>query len=137
MDFSVSGMANGNIVPACAVKGDVTKKFCVIQGGAGSTTEGDKCLGIAQMAERRDPSNSDGFAAIAGEPVKYYGNGAKDVPARLGGSVTAFDQLKAGAGGKLITATTAGDNVIAIAKQGGILDDLIDVDVTIGVYSAN
>lgn len=134
-DYSQSAMANGNIAPFRAIKGDTTKKFNVLQATAGGGTEGDPCLGISQKGERRDPSNSDGFAAIAGEPIMFWGNGAKDVPAQIGTSVTAFQKLKASTGGKLIPVTTAGDNVIAIAKQDGADGDIIDVDVVIGQTS--
>jgi len=98
---------------------------------SGAVAEGARCLGISQKGERRDPSNSDGFCAIAGEPLQYWGNGAKDIPAQIGGSVTAGDELKAMAGGLLITATTAGDRIVAVAKQSGIATDIIDVDVAI------
>lgn len=135
-DFSLSAMANGNIAPCRAIKGDSSADFKVLQGTAGNGTEGDVCLGISQKGERRDPSNSDGYAAIAGEPILYYGNGAKDVPAQIGASVTAFAKLKCGANGKLVPATTDGDNVVAIAKQSGSDGDIIAVDVAIGQLAA-
>jgi|SRR5215831_12194739 len=127
----VSAMANGNIAPYRAIKGDSTKAFRVLQSTDGVTSAGDVCLGIAQKGERKDPSNSDGLAAVQGELIYYFGNGSKDVPAQIGGPVSAFQDLKSDANGKLVAATTAGDNVVAVAKQGGILDDIIDVDVTI------
>lgn len=130
MDFSLSAMANASIRPCRAIMLDTTKDFRVIE-----STAGAKCIGISQIAERRDPSNSDGLCAIVGEAVKYWGNGAKDVPAQLGGSVTAGDRLKATTAGKLITIAADKDEYVAIAKQSGVTDDLIDVDVAIGQIS--
>jgi hypothetical protein len=130
-DYTLTAPANGNIHPSRAVMGDTTKKFNIIEGTVGAIAEGALCLGISMKCERRDPSNSDGFAAVAGEGCMYYGNGAKDIPAQLGGTVTAFAELKCGASGKLVLATTAGDRIVAVAKQDGILDDVIDVDVVI------
>lgn len=130
LDFSMSRMANGNIRPARAVMLDTSDDFRVIEATAGA-----KCVGICTMAERLPPHLSDGFVAIAGEPVKFFGNGAKDVPAQLGGSVTAGDRLKATTAGKLITADGDGDEYVAVANQSGADGDFIAVDVTIGTLS--
>jgi len=130
-DFSLSGMANGNIHPARAIMMDSSTRHRVIEATAGAS-----CIGIAQIGERRDPSNSDGYAAIAGEPIKYWGHGAKDVPAWLGGSVTAGQRLKATTGGKLIATTSDGDEYVARAKMDGADGDFINVDVELGQRGA-
>ena len=126
-DFSLTGKANGNIAPYRAIMADTTTNFCVLQ----ATANAVGAKGIAQKGERRDPTNSDGFAAIQGESLMYYGNGAKDVAAQLGGTVTAGALLTSDANGLLVVATT-GQHIIAQAKQAGILNDIIDVDVMIG-----
>jgi hypothetical protein len=131
-DFTASAMANGNILPSTAIKLDTTTDFRVIQATAGLTTEGDICIGISQKGQWLPPPLADGNAAIAGNPVLYYINGAKDVAALLAGSVTRGDRLKSTAGGGLIKANAA-DNMVAIAKQSGVSGDYIDVDVIIGV----
>lgn len=127
MDFSQSAMANGDIPPYRAIMLDTSKKFNVIVATAGAD-----CIGISQKGERRDPSNSDGFAAIAGEPIQYWGNGAKGVAAQLGGTVTVGARLMATTAGKLIVTAAANDIYCAIALQDGILDDIIAVDVDLG-----
>lgn len=130
-DFTRTFNANGNIAPSRAVKIDTSKDFSVIQGTANS-----KNCGIAQKGERLDPSNSDGFAAIAGEAILVYGDGAKDVPAQLGGSVTRGDRLKSDANGKLVVVASNNDEVCAVANQNGAADELISVDVVIYQYGA-
>lgn len=130
-DFSRSMMANGNITPYRAVMIDTSTNFRAIVATAGA-----ECIGIAQKGERRDPSNSDGYAAIAGEPILVWGDGAKDVPAQLGGPVNPGDRLKATTGGKLIATTADGDEYVAIARQSGTTDDLIAVDVVLGQRGA-
>lgn len=130
MDFSQSRMANGNIPPYRAIMLDTTKKFNVLVATAGAA-----CIGISQKGERRDPSNSDGYAAIAGEPIQYWTEGAKDVPAQLGGSVTTGQRLKATTAGKLIAVAADKDEYVAIANQDGADGDLIAVDVVLGQAS--
>jgi hypothetical protein len=111
---------------------DTSTSFRVIEATAGA-----QCIGICTITERRDPSNSDGLAAITGEPIKYWGNGAKDVPAQLGAnSVTAGTRLKATTAGKLIPTASDSEEYVAIAKQAGNTDDLIAVDVTLGQRGA-
>lgn len=129
MDFSQTKMANGNIRVYAAVMLDTTTSYArVIEATAGA-----KAIGIAFKGERRDPSNSDGFVAIAGEACGYWGNGAKDVPARIGvGGCTSGDQLKVGTNGRLVTASSDNDQIVAIANQTAVEDDIIPVDVTIG-----
>lgn len=130
MDFSQSAMANGNIPPYRAIMLDSSKKFNVLVATAGAA-----CIGIAQKGERRDPSNSDGYAAIAGEPIQYWGNGAKGVAAQAGGSITTGQRLKATTAGKLIAVAADREEYVAIALQDGASDELIAVDVVIGQTS--
>jgi hypothetical protein len=129
-DFSASAMANGDIHVGVAVMLDTSASFRIIEATAGA-----KCIGIAQLGDRRDPSVAVGLAAIAGEACKYYGIGAKDVPARIGaGGCTAGDRLKATTAGKLIPVASNNDEYVAIAKQTAIEDDLAAVDVVLGQY---
>lgn len=126
----LSAVANGNIRVYCAVKFDATASFRLLEAGAGEVA-----IGIAQKGERRDPSNSDGFAAIADETLYYWGNGSKQVPARIGvGGCTAGDRLKVGTNGRLIPVASNNDNVVAIAQQTAIEDDIAVVDVVLGQY---
>lgn len=130
-DFSESAMANGDIHPARAIMLDTTETgFRVIEATAGA-----QCIGISQIAERRSPYESDGLCAKVDEAVKYWGNGAKRVPAQLGGSVTVNDRLKATTAGKLIAITADRDEYCAIAQQSGEDGDIIAVDVVIGQAS--
>jgi hypothetical protein len=134
-DFSRSAMVNGPVAPYTAIKGDATTpaNFRVIQATSGSGNAGDACLGIAQKGEENYPGASDGLAAnvppALSQTIMYYGAGAVDVAAQIGGTVSAWQYLKSGAGGLLIACTTAGDKIVARAKQAGILNDIIDVDV--------
>lgn len=130
-DFSDSAVANGDIHVGVAVMLDTTASFRIIEATAGA-----KCIGIAQLADRRDPSVAVGLAASVNELCKYYKIGAMNVPARLGaGGCTAGDRLKATTAGRLIPVTANKDEYVAIAKQTGIADDLIAVDVVLGQYA--
>jgi hypothetical protein len=50
-----------------------------------------------------------------------------------GGSITAGDKLTATTGGKLITTTTDNHNVIGVAQEDAVLNDLFQVFLTPGV----
>lgn len=104
--------------------------------------------------------SSDGAAALAGVGAKVIGisdaigggapgtmqqaNGGP-VPGRvdvckvgfaslvLGGTVTRGDLLKPDAAGAGVTAGTTGDIYGAIAEQSGVVGDIIDVFITLGV----
>ena len=131
-DGSLTGYANGDIHPAVALMIDTSANNRVIEATAGA-----RCIGISVFSEHKDPSNSDGLAASAGEAIKYWGAGSKDVPARLGAAgCTAGDRLKATTAGRLVTASADGDEYVAIAKMTGVANDVIPVDVVIGQRGA-
>lgn len=82
-----------------------------------SSAATDKHVGISQNA---------GVSADDPIEVALPGGGGK---AKLGGTVTRGDALTSDANGKLITTTTAGDQVVAKAMASGVLDDVIGVEV--------
>ncbi len=128
-----SAMANGDIHPFCAVMIDTTTDNRMIEATAGA-----RAVGIAGKGRRYAPYAplDDGLLAKADEVFDYFADGEENVPAKLGGTVTAGDRLKVTTGGVLITASTDGNYFIAIARMGGDTDDIIPVDVKMGQVAA-
>ena len=131
-----SAMANGNIMPWCAVMIDTTVDNRLIPATAGA-----KAVGIAGKGTRYAPWTplNDGFMAVAGEVFNYWGEAEENVPALLGGTVASGDNLKVAGTltintqsvvGSLITAGS-GDLTVAIARMSGAAGDIIPVDVVI------
>jgi hypothetical protein len=81
----------------------------------------DKIMGISNSA----PSAADEMMEVC-----LQGGGAKG---KLGGTVAAGDFLTSDASGKLIATTTENDRLIAMAMEAGAADDLIAVEVILGV----
>ncbi len=81
----------------------------------------DKQIGIAMNA-----------ATAAGEKVEVAlnGGGAKGL---LGNTVSAGDLLSSTTGGALIATTTAADRWVAVAMEDGVANDLISVEVDLGL----
>ena len=138
MDNTRSAYANGNIYPSRCVKPDTStpQNFRVIMATDGSDSHGDKCIGISQKGQWRDPSNADGYATIAaangGPPVMIYQDGAKDVAAEAGGNIAYGDYLKSDSVGRVISVTADGDYIVGQSRMAGVVGDLIDMDVMIG-----
>ncbi len=60
--------------------------------------------------------------------VAAIGGGAKAV---AGGTITAGDQLKVDANGKLVLASVANDLVVAIAQDNAVMNDVFAVEPTL------
>lgn len=125
---SFSKVADGNIRPYRFVKLSTTTEGRVLEADAGN-----KIYGISQEGTRRPPYSGldDGFAAIQGESLRIYGQGAKCF-LTLGGDVTAGDRLKSDADGQGVTASSDTEEYGAIAELDGVSGDRIPVFVTLG-----
>ena len=123
-----SAMANGNITSLTPVMQDTGTDNRVI-----AATSGALCLGIAGKGTRYAPWSviDDGYLAISGEVFEYYGQGEDNVPAKINGTVTRGDLLKAD-GTSLISTTADGDKYVAQARMSGVAGDIIPVLVMIG-----
>lgn len=117
--------ATGSIAPSRFLLGDTTADGCVVEATAGA-----KIIGVSHESVRRAPYSSldDGYAAISGEMIEVY-CAVSECYLELGGTVTRFDRLKAGTGGKGVVTTTDRDEWGAIAMQSGVSGDLIKVKV--------
>lgn len=136
-NFSITKVANGNITPFSGCKYDTSdNNGRVILAGAG-----ERALGISQGGVRRPPGiflgMDDGYVAVAGEHFTLYVAGARDVPIRLGGTVTAGQRVKLDGSGFGVSSTTDKDQYIGVAKVGGasgeigILEELIFGEVSV------
>lgn len=131
MAESYSAVASGNIAPCRFVKYSTT---------AGQVTQcgaGEAAVGISQEQIRNAPYGSldDGYAAIANERLRVYGEPEQDVMLELGGTVTRGAFLKSDADGKGVATTTDQDKYGAIAREAGVSGDLVRVQVKIGERS--
>ena len=125
-------MASGNVGVSLFV--GISGDFKVAQ-----TVLNGKIAGVSQVGTRRFPSSAasstDILAAIAGENVGVFGNGASNVFITLGGTVTAGTWLKSDANGAGVACTNAGgtplasENAGAIALQGGVAGDKVRIQV--------
>ena len=98
---------------------------------------GDKVYGISQLGLRRSPyvEATAGRVAAVDEPVGVFDDG-EECLLEIGGTVTAFDRLKADANGKGVVTTTNLDEYGAIAFQSGVSGDQIRVKVQRGQISS-
>lgn len=80
-----------------------------------STAATDKHVGIAQNV---------GAAADDKMEIAVPGGGGKGL---AGGTIAMGDKLTADANGKLVATTTENDNIIAVAMQGAVVNDLFDL----------
>lgn len=81
----------------------------------------DKIIGISQTA----PTAADEMIEVA-----TNGGGAK---AKLGGTVSMGDKLTSDASGLLVATTTENDNIVAVAMEDGVANDIIGVEVALAV----
>jgi len=125
MNNVISMTANGNIAPSRFVISDTSADGKVTQAGAGG-----RVIGVSQQGTRRTPYSSldDGYAAIAGEDLMVYTQGA-ECWLELGGTVANGDRLKSDANGKGVATTTDRDEWGAVAMQAGASGKLIKVRV--------
>jgi hypothetical protein len=125
-------IAGGTIKPARFLMASTTADNTVLQATANA-----KLVGIAQKGTRRTPYSGldDGNAALAGEPIHYFGP-PETAPLELGGTVAAGDYLEADANGAGVTSSTDGHNYGAITPQAGVAGDIVEVQITIGMRGA-
>lgn len=123
-------VANGNISPsrACIVDTSYTGAgIRVIQDGTG----GLRVIGVSQKGTRYAGGTGadDGFAAIAGEDIRLHTwqDNHATCGLELGGTVVAGASLKSDSSGKGVSTTTAADIIFAVALQGGVSGDVIQV----------
>lgn len=107
--------ATGNISPRRVCKGDTSEAHSCAQASAAT----DKLIGISGGPTRTAPYTglADGYAAVDGESLQIFGPGEDDVEVDAGGTIAAMDWLTSDGNGKVVTTTTTGNVVIAIAKE--------------------
>lgn len=118
-----SAKAGGNISPSRFVK--ITATGTVSQTGAGEV-----CDGISQEGTRRVALDGldDGYAAIAGYDIEYYGDNAECL-LELSGTVTIGQRIKADTNGTGVASTADGEEYGAICLKAGVSGDLVIVRV--------
>ena len=106
---------------AAIAKGKVVKAGADSEHVAVCSAATNKSFGIVQNAPD---------AAEAAAEVAMPGGGGK---ALLGGTVVQGDLLAPDSNGALVATTTPGDRYIAIAMEGGVVNQLIGVEVVAGL----
>lgn len=124
--------AGGTIVPSRFVIASTTVDNQVLQAGANG-----KIVGIAQKGTRNTPYGSldDGNAALINESLKVFGMN-ETAPLELGGTVAAGDLLEADSSGRGVTCSTDGHFYGAITGEAGVLGQIIEVQVVLGMRGA-
>lgn len=103
------------LADAAITKGHAVKPGTDASHVAKGTANTSKCIGIAQSA----PTTAEDAVEVA-----LPGGGAKGL---LGETVTAGAYLVSHTDGTLVLPNAAGDHVIAMALEGGVSGDLINV----------
>lgn len=104
--------AGGAIVKGSAVKAGADRTKVVV---CSATT--DKSIGVAQ----NDAAAAGDFVEVA-----LQGGGGKGL---AGGTVAFGDMLAPTTDGSLITTTTAGDRIVGMAMEDGVVGDVVAVEV--------
>jgi len=81
----------------------------------------DKIVGLTNSA----PTEAEEMVEVC-----LPGGGAKG---KLGGTVSWGDMLTSDSAGKLVATTTENDRIVAMAMEDGVANDLIAVEVVVGV----
>jgi hypothetical protein len=138
-----SYLAGGNIYPSRFVKLDANTdaatpagSFTVLQAADGTSNGGDPVIGISMEGTDYPPINDShitvgGYAAIAGEPLKVYGEG-EECLLEIGDTVATGDSLKPDSNGKGIPVASSGtvlQKCAAIAQQSGVSGNKILVKI--------
>ncbi len=124
---SFSMKASGNIAPSRFVKQTVTADGEVTQAGTG-----ERIFGVSHEGVRRIPGLlDDGFAAIAGEDLKVYGDNDECL-LEIVATVAPGDRLKSDTDGKGTPVASNNDEWGATAKVAGVSGRLIRVEVRPG-----
>lgn len=122
---------NGNIAVSTFVKLDTTTEGYCLQAG-----NHDPVFGIAgpethtMAISIQGVSLEDGYAGVAGGPaIKIYGVGSTMVPLRIAGTTAIGDRLESDSNGYGAVTTSDQIKVGAIARQAGVANNIIAVDV--------
>lgn len=130
----MSAVAEGDIRPARIVKRG-TAANSVLEADAG-----DEPIGISYNQTRS--LNLEGYgattlAAIAGDHLSIYGDGARMVPLTAGGAVSVGSWIKSDANGQGVASTTDREKVIGRARTAAAAaGELFMVDIMIRERSA-
>lgn len=120
-----SGIASGNISPSRFVTKSASSGEPIV------TQAGSNVLvwGISQPSTRYVPLTGldDGYAAIAGETLNVFGEGADECLLEIAGTIIAGQPIKSDSNGKGVVADTDKDHVGAIAVESGVSGELIRV----------
>lgn len=121
-----------NYTCAAAIGGNRFVAHGATDGSAAISGVAGKIMGISDAIGGGAPGTTQ---VANGGPVPGRVDVHKDGQASLvlGATVTRGDFLKSDAAGAGITATTAGDIYGALAEQSGVVGDIIDVTVTLGI----
>jgi hypothetical protein len=124
--------AGGSITPSRFVYASTTVDNQVLQAGANA-----KVIGISQKGTWSVPvlGIDDGYAALSGMNLNVYGP-PEVCGLELGGTVAAGDYLESDSSGRGVTSSTDGHYYGAIATQAGVLGQIIDVQVQLGMRGA-
>ncbi|MCP4535782.1 MAG: hypothetical protein GY832_01385 [Chloroflexi bacterium] len=122
-------MAGGNIYPSRFVKIDASNDFKGLQAG-----DNVKTIGISDVGTNYAPLSDQSvsaYAAKAGQNLRLFGDG--DICLlKIGGTVTAGDELKSDADGQGVSIAGSGttnQRVGAVAIQSGVSGNFILVQV--------
>lgn len=131
-------VAGGNILPSRFVKVSTAADNTVLQSTDGAGSAGDRVCGVSQEGGREPPlpSVTTMYAGQAGDNILVYGNTQTCLLTIGSGGCTRGDRLKSDANGKGITASTAGNNYGAIALRSALENELVEVEVQIGLVPA-
>ena len=122
---------NGNIAISTFVKLDTSAEgYCLAAGS------GDAIFGVAGPETRtmsltiQGVNLDDGYAGVAGGPaIKIYGVGATMVPLRIAGTTNIGDRLVSDTNGYGAVTTSDKIKIGAIARQSGVANNIINVDI--------
>lgn len=121
---------NGNIAVSVFVKLDPTPGYC-LQADAGSQPFGVAGPETHTPAIQIDGVDlDDGLAGVAGGPaIKIYGVGSTNVPLRVAGTTAVGDRLIPDANGYGEVTVADRKSIGAIARESGIANNIIAVDI--------
>lgn len=130
--FETSLFPNGNIATSTFVKLDTSNEGMCLQAGSGDAT-----IGVAGPYTHNMAISiggvllDDGYAGVAGGPaMKIYGPGSSKIPLRIIGTTAIGDRLVSDASGYgVVTTADKIKGLVAIARQAGVANNIIEVDL--------
>ena len=130
MPNPISLIAGGDVRPARFVKLSTAADFTVLEADANERTYG---ISIDAYQDAPIPSNTNGYAASAGQSLRMYGIGDECTLTLGSGGATRGDKLKSDADGKGVAAATTGATmqwVGAEALESGLEGEKIKVRIS-------